>query len=421
MFAKGGRGWLKKKRRKRVLLAWEYGAGRTHYANLLAVARHLKASGIECLATLHDNSAADAEFAAIGVHTLQNFIWPSQRRWRSRWNEIAKNSFTDFLANIGMNSSAAVAAVVAHYDTLFSLFQPDLVLCDQAFGAILAGRERMPVVAMGFCVRLPPIVNGGFPVYPGRTEPAIPVDELLSNINRGLAQVGRFPLRDIADILRIDAVMPSGPAEFDFYPEYRSEPLLPPIVPGLRDAYPSREGNEIFVYLHGFVQSHAAIMDALAALAGGEMQVRAYIPHITDRARKILVNVAIEDRPVPVKDIFARSRVVVHHGGEQLTSACLAVGIPQVIVGKESDNRVNGTYVKNIDLGEYCWYADATKEWIVEAVGRCLHDDALRARCRAAAATYRKWFETEPSEIIAARICQLLGVSFRAAPSAATG
>ena len=419
MLAKGGRGWLKKKRRKRVLLAWEYGAGRTHYGNLLAVARHLKASGIECLATLHDNSAADAEFAAIGVHTLQNFIWPSQRRWRSRWTEIANNSFTDFLARIGMNSSASVAAVIAHYDTLFSLFQPDLILCDQAFGAILAGRERMPVVAMGFCVRLPPIVNGGFPVYPGRTEPAVPVDELLCSINRGLAQVGRFPLREIADILRIAAVMPSGPAEFDFYPEYRREPLLPPVVPGLRDAYPLREGNEIFVYLHGFVQSHAPIMDALVALAAGDTPVRSYIPHITDQTRKTLFNIAIEDRPVPIKDIFARSRVVVHHGGEQLTSACLAVGIPQVIIGKERDNRINGTYVKNLGLGEYCWYADAAREWIVDAVHRCLNDDALKARCRAAAPEYRKWFEVEASEIVAARICQLLGIEFRKAAAAA--
>ena len=79
MRADGARGWLNRGRPKRVLLAWEYGAGRTHYSNLLAVASHLRASGVECLAALYDNSAADREFAAIGVRTIQNFVWPSQR------------------------------------------------------------------------------------------------------------------------------------------------------------------------------------------------------------------------------------------------------------------------------------------------------------------------------------------------------
>ncbi len=152
-------------RAKRVLLAWEYGAGRTHYSNLRAVASHLRASGIDCLAALYDNTAADREFAAIGVHTVQNFVWPSQRSGHSGWRGTRVNGFTDFLAHIGLNSSAAVAAAIAHYDGLFSLFEPDLVLCEAAYGAVLAAREHLPVVAIGFCVRLPPIVNGGFPIF----------------------------------------------------------------------------------------------------------------------------------------------------------------------------------------------------------------------------------------------------------------
>ncbi len=50
-----------------------------------------------------------------------------------------------------MNSSAAVAACMAHYDGLFSLFPPDLVLCDQAYGAVLACRDHLPAVAMAVC------------------------------------------------------------------------------------------------------------------------------------------------------------------------------------------------------------------------------------------------------------------------------
>jgi hypothetical protein len=410
MFAKGGRGWLKKKRRKRVLLAWEVGAGRTHYSNLLAVASYLKTSGIDCLATLGDASAADREFAAIGVRTVQNYVWPSHRSWNSNLGAIRNNSFTDYLAGLGFNSSAAVTAAIAHYDGLASLFEPDLVLCEHAYGGILAAREHLPVVAIGFCVRLPPIVNGGFPIFPGRIAPSVPVAELLASINRGLIAAGRFPLKEIGDLLRIAAVMPFGAPPFDFYADLRREPILPPSVPGLRDAYPTNDGDQVFVYLHAFVQEHPAVIDGLAAL---DMPVRAYLPNFSEETRLKLSNVVIDSQPVPVKEIFARARCVVHLGGEQLTSACLAAGVPQVILSQWMDNRVSGGFVKANQLGDSMPIGAATAEWITGTIRQCYEDQALKDRCNAAAPTYRKWFEVEPTAIVADRVCQLLGIESR--------
>lgn len=403
-------------RRKRVLLAWEYGAGRTHYSNLAAVAAHLRASGIECLAALYDNSAADREFAAIGVRTIQNFVWPSQRAGQSGWYGNRINGLTDFMAHVGLKSSAAVASAIAHYDGLFSLFEPDLVLCEQAWGAVLAAREHLPVVAMGFCVRLPPIVDGGFPIFPGRPGAVVPVDELLAAINQGLAIAGRFPLREIGDLLRIAAVMPSGPAEFDFYGDLRSEPVLAPSVPGLRDAFPDKPGDEVFVYLHGFIQDHPRVIEALAAL---DMPVRAYIPNLTTETRAKLAPLVLEEHPVPVKDLFARARCVLHQGGEQLACACLAVGVPQVILSTWLDTRVSGGFVKARGFGDTCLMADATTGWVLDAVRRAYGDADLHARCRAAAPEFRKWFDVDPTAIVARRICDLLDVPFRAAARAA--
>ena len=410
----------KRARRKRVLLAWEYGAGRTHYSNLKAVAEHLRASGVECLAALYDNSAADREFASVGVRTVQNFVWPSQRNGRSGWQPIRVNGFTDFVAHVGLSSGPAVAAAIAHYDGLFSLFEPDLVLCEQAYGAMLAAREHLPVVAIGFCVRLPPIVAGGFPIFPGRPAATVAVDELLAAINLGLAQAGRFPLNEIGDLLRVAAVMPHGPAEFDFYLAERTEPLLPPSVPGLRDVLARLsdgvEGNEVFVYLHGLVQDYPPVLEGLARL---QFPVRAYIPDLSEASRQKLSGLILEDRPVPVKEIFARSRVVVHQGGEQLTSACLAAGVPQVILSTWLDTRVTGGFVKAMDLGDTCRIGEAGAQWLVDAVRLCYADEGLRRRCRAAAPQYRGWFDVDPTAIVAERICGLLDVAFRPAPTAA--
>ena len=411
-----GRSRKGRQRPRRVLLAWEYGAGRTHYSNLLAVASHLRASGVECLAALYDNSAADREFAAIGVRTVQNFVWPSQRAGQSGWHGNPINGLTDFVAHVGLKSSAAVAAAIAHYDGLFSLFDPDLVLCEQAWGAVLAAREHLPVVAMGFCVRLPPIVEGGFPIFPGRPGPAFPVEMLLAAINEGLAVAGRFPLSEIGDLLRIAAVMPSGPAEFDFYGDQRSEPVLPPSVPGLREAFPDKPGDEVFVYLHGLVQDHPRVIEALAAL---DIPARAYIPNLTAETRTTLARLTLEERPVPVKEIFARSRCVLHQGGEQLASACLAVGVPQVILSTWLDTRVTGGFVKAHGFGDTCRVTEASRDWVLHAVRRAYGDSNLQAHCRAAAPAFRKWFDVDPTAIVAHRICDLLEIPFRAADPAA--
>ncbi len=406
--------------RKRVLLAWEYGAGRTHYSNLCAVASHLRASGVDCLAALYDNAAADREFARVGVRTVQTYVWPSQRAGESGGQPIRVNGFTDFLAHIGLNSGAAVAGAIAHYDGLFSVFAPDLVITEQAYGAILAAREHLPVIAMGFCTRLPPIVDGGFPIFPGRPGASFPVDALLSAINGGLAEAGRFPLAEMGDLLRIAAVMPSGPAEFDFYPELRREPVLPPSVPGLRRVLAERRGGsdtgEVFVYLHGLAQNYPAVLDALAALG---LPVRAYIPGLSAAARQKLSGLVLEDQAVPVSDIFARSRVVVHQGGEQLTSACLAAGVPQVILSTWLDTRVTGGFVKAHELGDTMRINEVTTDWLTVAIIRCYTDAALRDRVAAAAPRFRPWFDVDPMAIVAERACALIGVPFSAAPEPA--
>jgi len=392
-------------RPKRVLLAWEFGAGRTHYANLLNAARHLRAAGVECLATLYDNTAADREFAAIGVRTMQSYVWPSQRRWHPGWRRLQVNSFTDFLAYTGLGHSEAVAGAIAHYDTLFAQFQPDAILCDQAFGAVLAGREHIPVIATSFCIRLPPIVDAAFPSYPGATS-TYSTKELLTAINRGLAMGGRFPLRDITDILRIAAVLPQGPVEFDLYPGQRTEAVLPPVVPGLPVVPPAVPGDEVFVYLHGFVQENEPVMAALAAMPG---PVRAYLPDLLPEAAARLGSFVLEPEPVPIADIIRRSRCVIHHGGPQLTAACLAMGLPQVVLSKEMDNRVAGAYVAANGLGDACWLADATTEWLSAAVDRARGDADLHARCRAAAPDFlRRWFSQDGAKMIADRVLALL-------------
>ena len=395
-------------RPKRVLLAWEYGAGRTHYGNLLSVAAHLRASGIECLAALCDTSS-DREFIALGIHTIQNFVWPSQRRGHPTWKATESRGFTDHLARVGLNSGTAVTAAIAHYDGVFSLFQPDLVVCDQAYGAILAARDFIPVIAMAASSQLPPVIAGGFPLYPGYTEPVWPVERLLESINEGLTLAGRFPLSNIGQFLELDGVMPFGPGAFDLYAAHRTTPVLSPNVPGILDVLPDTVGDEVFIYLHGLIQNYSEVVDALTTLS---LPTRAYIPNLTrPTAERLPANVVIEDYPVKLREILSRSRCVLHHGGLQLTAACLAAGLPQVILSKELDNRISGAFVESNGLGATSWIGDVKADWLDEALTAAYQQ--LGESCRSRAEEFQKWFSDDSSAVVASAACKLMGVAMR--------
>ncbi len=191
------------------------------------------------------------------------------------------------------------------------------------------------------------------------------------------------------------------------YQSLRQGRVLPPLVPGVPAPRSLGERNELFVYVHGFAQNNQALMAALAAVT---VPARAYIPGITPQTRQRLANFIIHDDPVPVADIVARSRCVVHHGGIQLTAVCLATGTPQVILSKELDNRAAAAYVDGQGLGAGGELAGASTEWLTEVIGRAYGDEEMRQRCAAAAdAFHAQWFAKDPTEVLASFVLDRIG------------
>lgn len=394
---------------RRALLAWEFGAGRTHVRHLVGVARHLRAAGVECLATLYEMHLAP-ELEALGVPCVQNYVWPARRRAPLPWTERPARTLGDVMANLGVSATESLQAAIAHYDGLFSLFEPDLVLCENAPGAILAARGRRPVIAFGTAACLPPRQGESFAARPGGPDtPAWPVEAVLAGINAGLERAGRPPLAALGDLLRIEGVYPYGPAAFDIHADTRRDPVLPPAIDGLTRPVPLSEGEEVFVYLHGFVRHASAIMQALERL---DRPVRAFIPGLSEAHRQLLAvqGIRIEREAVPVDEIVRRSRCVLHHGGQQMTTACLAAGLPQVVVPKEPDNLLCADFVMRNGLGRAIGLGEVTSGRLLGALREACGDDALRARCRAMAPTVAEWIAGDPASIVAdAALAQIEG------------
>jgi len=397
---------LRKARAPRALLAWEIGAGFTHAQNLWGVARHLRQIGVEALAVLAD-PRFDPWFRTLGVRVAQTYLWPVMRATSLSPPQRPNIAFSDILANYGMSDPVHVGAALAHYETLFDLCQPDIVLCENAFGALLAARGRVPAIVFGSTLLfMPPIRGDGFAPIDPEAEPSWPVEEVLDGLNAGLGAQARAPLAVLTDLFDV-AVMPFGPAAFDPYAAYRgAEAILPPHCPDL-PAGVNGDRREIVVYLHEAAQLAEPAMRALQKCPA---PTRVYIPSLAEdwRASFLARGIIVEERMMPLEMIVKNARCLVHHGGVTLTAAALAHGVPQIVMSRFYENGLAGRYVAERGLGDHRRLDTISVEWFASALARVLNDPHVHARAREAAAECRSWFSGDPTHAVACKAAEIL-------------
>lgn len=384
----------------RALLAWEFGAGRTHAVQILGVARQLKARGVECLAALYEPMMLE-EFAALGVPVVQTYVWPGRRRTPTPWRDTPINALGDVFANLGMAAPNALTAAIGHYDGLFQLFQPDIVLADNAFGALLAARGRLPAIAFGTNACLSPARDGRFVLRPDASGDAATFseDSIRDAFNRQLEALGRPALATLPEILIDGGIYPFGPPAFDVYRETRSSPALPNHLPDFALPDGRGRGEGVFAYIHTLAETVPAVREGIAASG---LATTLYQPGLSLGGRERLgANVELRERALPLPWIVSSPRCIVHHGGPQLTIACLAAGRPQVILAKETDNVVTGRFVAENGLGFACHLGQTEADWLAGAIRRAHDDGALGERCRARAHEFADWMSPDPCATVA--------------------
>jgi hypothetical protein len=399
-----------------ALICWEIGAGFTHSQNLWGVVRHLRHRGMRCVVATAD-PRFETWFRALGADVLQTYLWPAMRSGVVLPQQRPNRVLSDIFANYAVSRASDLRAAIAHYDTVFALVKPDIVLCENAFGAMIAARGRFPVIVYGSTLLfIPPIVGGAFaPIDTREPEPSWPIDEVVDEMNLALAATARIPLLNPADVFTCDGTVPFGPAAFDPYSDYRVGPVYAPHCPDLPATTAARPGANVVIYLHDITQMSAPIMDALAAL---RPPVRIYIPSLSAelRARFEAAGHRVETRMMPLRALAETAAMLVHQGGVTLTAASLALGIPQIILSRFYENGLAGRFVANANLGATRRLDLTDRQWLLDAVEAARNDKALAERCRAEAGTYRRWFNEDPTAVVAEHAATLLGVGGTSAP-----
>jgi hypothetical protein len=401
-----------KRRRKALtaILAWELGAGFTHIQNLFGVARHLRSIGVECVIATAD-PRFDSWFRSIGCQTIQTYLWPVMRSGVALPPQRKVHSFSDILANFGLCEPTNLAAMLAHYETLFALVQPDILLCDNALGASLSARGRIPTIILGSTLMfMPPRLGDRFaPIDGAKSEPSWPIEFVLDRLNSGLGSYAKPPLNALSDLLDCNTLMPFGPAAFDPYLEHRIDQVLSPYCPDLPKESSGRSRTTIFVYLHEDAQSIKPMMDTIQKLPTGS---RVYIPSLSEAWQKRLLarSLIVEQHMLSLKEIAENAACLVHQGGVTLTAAALAMGIPQIILARSKENEIAGRYVAEKGLGQIFPMMDIATAILHQKIGEVLGDHKLRQKAISDSTLYRSWFKDDPTHLVAVKAAKILAL-----------
>jgi hypothetical protein len=394
----------------KALLVWEGGTGFTHAQNIWGVVRHLQQAGVTCVVSLNDLRFAPW-FHALGCPVLQSWLQPVLREGFATPEPQPARVYSDVLANQGFFDPAHLAGAIAHYDALFDLARPDLVLCENAPAALVAARGGMPVLAFGSTLSgMPPVIGPDFaPVDPAAPEPSHAPEALLTALNQALSASGRPAWQAISDLLRDVTVLPFGPAAFDPYRHARASPVLPPHCPDLDTGTVRGTERTIAVYLHEAVQYLPDIMEGLRQLPRGS---RLYLPMLTDahKAAFVAKGLVVETDRFALADLAANAGCLLHHGGVTLTAAMLALGVPQVILPRFFENGIAARYVAEQGLGAFERLDRAEPAWISDAACSVIADDDLQQRALDAAPFHQTWFSGDPTAMVAHHVIESLGL-----------
>jgi UDP:flavonoid glycosyltransferase YjiC (YdhE family) len=329
----------------RILLAHDLGDGLGHVAQLLPLARALRARGAEPLLALRDPATAWPRLAGAGLPLVQAPYARPVNDINAAGQRVA--SFAELLAIHGWHDRARLAALVAAWQGLLDLHRPGLVVADYAPVLGLAAWRQVPVVRVGSGYTTPPAEGPRLPRL--RELPDwVPEAELLAAAAAVQAERGRPAPATLTEVLRGAASFVTHLPLLDPYAAHRAEPAAGPLEPLPAPAEGPPE-VDYFAYLAADHRGTAIVLGALARSGlAGSVYLRGAGAAL--RARWRAAGLALHEAPQPLAAAVARAALVLHHGGIGTCQDALALGRPQLLVPRHLEQGLNAAALARLGV-----------------------------------------------------------------------
>lgn len=366
--------------RRRVLLAWEGGAGRGHVVTLKVMA--------EALGSQHDYDAALCRMDhAAELSHLCDAVYPSaglynQRQLRKAAGSPGTATWGDFLGDLVFAYPERLQLQFDWWVEVLRTRRIDLLIADFAPVSMLAARALgIPSVCVGTGYSAPPPGMDAFPILLSQYSTLVHDEaDLLDNVNALLKRAGAAPLDYLSDIYRASVSMPRTIRQLDPYDGMRAERLLPP----LNEAVPrsTSTGEEIFVYFSTAETAYAPLVDALCAV---KLPVRAYLPGADADllARLARAGVTVETAPVAADLIAMRTRLMLNAGQHGTLCMGLGLGLPQLAFPQHLEHEYHARRAAELGAVDIVPYRSWEAERILAAIDNMHADGNRTVRVRA--------------------------------------
>jgi UDP:flavonoid glycosyltransferase YjiC (YdhE family) len=323
---------------RRILLAWEMGAGFGHIRRLLVLARALKERGWTAIIGQRQIHTLADEVAAAG---FVQFQCPQHRSLAPAGQVFRAHSFADIMGVCGFARRDALVPVVDVWDTMLDLIRPAVIVGDYSPILPLAARGRYPFVAFGDGFVVPPPLKEPFRPLRQQGAPVFNAEEILSTTQELLRQRGQPDIDSLAELVAGDQQAVITFPDLDVYNAVRANPAIgpldepPPMMP-IVDGQPVK----LFVYL---AADFGETRKVLQALVDSKVPAEAFIRDASDDLKKALRKrgVMVYDQPPPLADVLAPATGIIHHGGMGTLETALCIGRPQLLVPRHLEQALN--------------------------------------------------------------------------------
>ncbi|APE43534.1 hypothetical protein BOO69_09005 [Sulfitobacter alexandrii] len=358
--------------------AWP-NAGRGHHARLATVGDALRARGWQVIQPPADSTP----------------------RLAPRTDRLGDGSFAETMAGFGLDDTEGMKARMEGWMLHLGAALPDLVIADLSPHLVLAARDRFPVLTVGNGFFLPPPGLSPLPALPGLGAPRIDQDRLLAGINTVLDDFGRPALSRLSEVMSGDRPMVMVPEPLDPYRGQRAIPrhdvILPPGVHGRGTG-----GSAIFAYASGStpMAQRVHIAEAMTLLSQPRIAVLPDLPaqvagRLHDSGTRLI------QHNLPLADIAAQARLVVHTGSLGLAAAMLHAGVPQLALHTDGEKSLTAAALAEIGVGKQMRLDTMPPvPEVAEAIRKASMDRSMQAA--AAAQACAPWTDPIPALVAAA-------------------
>jgi len=391
---------------KRVLLAWEAGAGRGHVVTLARVARALRGIA-ECDAALGWTAHA-AEIAPWCDRVFPGVALPLDRDARTARGAPPNATWADYLYDCRFHDGAMLRANVCWWLDTLARRDIALVVGDYAPCALMAARiAGIPALAIGTGYGIPPAELEAFPVFlPEHARREADEAALAATVNAALAPLGFAPIDRLPQIYRRSGDLVRTLPMLDPYAAARAgDAYLPPVADYA--AIGDGSGDELFCYFSTREFDNEGLVEALATCG---LPLRCFLPAAPPavRARLAAAGAIVEDRPVPVVEIARRSRMVFGSGQHGILCLALGAGLPQLCLPQHLEQLYHARRAQNAGVASVIASRNAPAAAIREAILSLWHDQATASRARALAQDLAPRFVTDDAALLRARLAPWL-------------